>query len=108
MAVVLFVLISGKGNLSNLAMYKQWNNLTCISGWKADGGVICGGKGVLTQPTALLQCPLFPLPRSDYLRMIEMKPCLALTLHIYVYIYTAEGGEDEKCEGVRVRVSAIV
>ena len=50
MAVVLFVLISGKGNLSNLAMYKQWNNLTRISGWKADGGDIRGGEGVLFPP----------------------------------------------------------
>ena len=50
MAVVLFVLISGKGNLSNLAMYKQWNNLTRISGWKADGEDIRGGEGVLFPP----------------------------------------------------------
>ena len=107
MAVVLFVLISGKGNLSNMAMYKQWNNLTRISGWKADGGVICGGKGVLTQPTALLQCPLFPLPRSDYFTYDRDETVFG-SFTPYIRIYTAEGGEDEKREGVRVRVSAIV
>ena len=109
MAVVLFVLISGKGNLSNLAMYKQWNNLTRISGWKADGGVICGGgRECSHNPQHCSNVPYSHCPDLTTLRMIEMKPCLALSLHIYVYVYTAEGGKDEKREGVRVRVSAIV
>ena len=46
--------LTGKGNLSNVAMYKQWNNLTHISGWRevngTDGGDILGGEGVLFNP----------------------------------------------------------
>ena len=46
--------LSGKGNLSNVAMYKQWNNLTHTSGWRevngTDGGDILGGEGVLFNP----------------------------------------------------------
>ena len=47
---ILYLAPSGKGNLSNIAMYKQWNNLTHISGWLGDGGVIRGGEGVLFSP----------------------------------------------------------
>ena len=54
-----------------------------------------------TQPTASLQCPFFPLPRSGYFTYDRDETVFG-SFAPFIRIYTAEGDEDERWEGVRV------
>jgi lysosome membrane protein 2 len=78
---------TGKGNLSKIAWYKEWNNLTHINGWGADGGDLLGGEGVLFQPGLSRNDTVYAfisqLFRSGYFTYVEDTSIYGITLYRY-------------------------